>query len=85
MIFWRYSEKSNVGIFVSHLNDRFPTVKFSFEKEHKEQHPFSDVFIKTNKKKIKFDILRMKNGSSPYIHVFDEIDNFLDFSLFKFL
>ncbi|KAJ8952363.1 hypothetical protein NQ318_017257 [Aromia moschata] len=37
--------------FVAKLNNRFPTIKFTYEVEHNEQLPFLDVLVIRNRKK----------------------------------
>ncbi|KAJ8948045.1 hypothetical protein NQ318_003379, partial [Aromia moschata] len=42
--------------FVAKLNNRFPTIKFTYEVEHNEQLPFLDVLvIRNSENKLEFD------------------------------
>ncbi|KAJ8962871.1 hypothetical protein NQ318_001279 [Aromia moschata] len=45
--------------FVAKLNNRFPTIKFTYEMEHNEQLPFLDVLvIRNSENKLEFDVYR---------------------------
>ncbi|KAJ8946537.1 hypothetical protein NQ318_004673 [Aromia moschata] len=55
--------------FVAKLNNRFPTIKFTYEVEHNEQLPFLDVLvIRNSENKLEFDRGQLKRGESILIH-----------------
>ncbi|KAJ8953593.1 hypothetical protein NQ318_003017, partial [Aromia moschata] len=54
--------------FVAKLNNRFPTIKFTYEVEHNEQLPFLDVLvIKNSENKLEFDVNRKETATLRYI------------------
>ncbi|KAJ8961534.1 hypothetical protein NQ318_014785, partial [Aromia moschata] len=54
--------------FVAKLNNRFPTIKFTYEVEHNEQLPFLDVFvIRNSENKLEFDVYRKETATLRYI------------------
>ncbi|KAJ8962203.1 hypothetical protein NQ318_018172 [Aromia moschata] len=54
--------------FVAKLNNRFPTIKFTYEVEHNEQLPFLDVFVIGNSEnKLEFDVYRIETATLRYI------------------
>ncbi|KAJ8951751.1 hypothetical protein NQ318_012602, partial [Aromia moschata] len=53
---------------VAKLNNRFPTIKFTYEVEHNEQLPFLDVLvIRNNENKLEFDVYRKETATLRYI------------------
>ncbi|KAJ8947800.1 hypothetical protein NQ318_019472, partial [Aromia moschata] len=54
--------------FVAKLNNRFPTIKFTYEVEHNEQLPFLDVLvIRNSENKLEFDVYRKETATLRYI------------------
>ncbi|KAJ8949459.1 hypothetical protein NQ318_007560 [Aromia moschata] len=54
--------------FVAKLNNRFPTIKFTYEMEHNEQLPFLDVLvIRNSENKLEFDVYRKETATLRYI------------------
>ncbi|KAJ8932560.1 hypothetical protein NQ318_011202 [Aromia moschata] len=54
--------------FVAKLNNRFPTIKFTYEVEHNEQLPFLDVLvIRNSENKLDFDVYRKETATLRYI------------------
>ncbi|KAJ8939829.1 hypothetical protein NQ318_013048 [Aromia moschata] len=54
--------------FVAKLNNRFPTIKFTYEVEHNEQLPFLDVLvIRNSDNKLEFDVYRKETAILRYI------------------
>ncbi|KAJ8954527.1 hypothetical protein NQ318_000760, partial [Aromia moschata] len=54
--------------FVSKLNNRFPTIKFTYEMEHNEQLPFLDVLvIRNSDNKLGFDVYSKETATFRYI------------------
>ncbi|KAJ8949363.1 hypothetical protein NQ318_012027 [Aromia moschata] len=54
--------------FVAKLNNRFPTIKFTYEGEHNEQLPFLDVLvIRNSENKLEFDVYRKETATLRYI------------------
>ncbi|KAJ8933054.1 hypothetical protein NQ318_014942 [Aromia moschata] len=54
--------------FVAKLNNRFPTIKFTYEVEHNEQLPFLDVLVIRNiENKLEFDVYRKETATLRYI------------------
>ncbi|KAJ8951678.1 hypothetical protein NQ318_012219 [Aromia moschata] len=53
--------------FVAKLNNRFPTIKFTYEVEHNEQLPFLDVLvIRNSENKLEFDVYRKETATLRY-------------------
>ncbi|KAJ8960403.1 hypothetical protein NQ318_013683, partial [Aromia moschata] len=53
---------------VAKLNNRFPTIKFTYEVEHNEQLPFLDVLvIRNSENKLEFDVYRKETATLRYI------------------
>ncbi|KAJ8947216.1 hypothetical protein NQ318_001502 [Aromia moschata] len=54
--------------FVAKLNNRFPTIKFTYEMEHNEQLPFLDVLIiRNSENKLEFDVYIKETATLRYI------------------
>ncbi|KAJ8962492.1 hypothetical protein NQ318_000880 [Aromia moschata] len=54
--------------FVAKLNNRFRTIKFTYEVEHNEQLPFLDVLIiRNSENKLEFDVYRKETATLRYI------------------
>ncbi|KAJ8938598.1 hypothetical protein NQ318_020860 [Aromia moschata] len=54
--------------FVAKLNNRFPTIKCTYEVEHNEQLPFLDVLIiRKSENKLEFDVYRKETATIRYI------------------
>ncbi|KAJ8933862.1 hypothetical protein NQ318_012433 [Aromia moschata] len=54
--------------FVAKLNNRFPTIKFTYEVEHNEQLPFLDVLvIRNSENKLEFDVYKKETATLRYI------------------
>ncbi|KAJ8961525.1 hypothetical protein NQ318_014776 [Aromia moschata] len=54
--------------FVVKLNNRFPTIKFTYGVEHNEQLPFLDVLvIRNSENKLEFDVYRKETATLRYI------------------
>ncbi|KAJ8944976.1 hypothetical protein NQ318_018440, partial [Aromia moschata] len=54
--------------FVAQLNNRFPTIKFTYEVEHNEQLLFLDVLvIRNSENKLEFDVYRKETATLRYI------------------
>ncbi|KAJ8938129.1 hypothetical protein NQ318_004699 [Aromia moschata] len=54
--------------FVAKLNNRFPTINFTYEVEHNEQLPFLDVLvIRNSENKLEFDVYRKETATLRYI------------------
>ncbi|KAJ8956727.1 hypothetical protein NQ318_014082, partial [Aromia moschata] len=54
--------------FVAKLNNRFPTIKITYEVEHNEQLPFLDVLvIRNSENKLEFDVYRKETATLRYI------------------
>ncbi|KAJ8961712.1 hypothetical protein NQ318_021312 [Aromia moschata] len=54
--------------FVAKLNNRFPTIKLTYEMEHNEQLPFLDVLvIRNSENKLEFDVYRKETVTLRYI------------------
>ncbi|KAJ8951688.1 hypothetical protein NQ318_012230 [Aromia moschata] len=54
--------------FVAKLNNRFPTIKITYEMEHNEQLPFLDVLvIRNSENKLEFDVYRKETATLRYI------------------
>ncbi|KAJ8960169.1 hypothetical protein NQ318_003891 [Aromia moschata] len=50
--------------FVAKLNNRFPTIKFTYDVEHNEQLPFLDVLvIRNSENKLEFDVYRKETAT----------------------
>ncbi|KAJ8939881.1 hypothetical protein NQ318_023221 [Aromia moschata] len=67
-------DKSSISLefgsdnFVAKLNNRFPTIKFTYEVEHNEQLPFLDVLvIRNSENKLEFDVYRKETATLRYI------------------
>ncbi|KAJ8944288.1 hypothetical protein NQ318_009666 [Aromia moschata] len=56
--------------FVAKLNNRFPTIKFTYEVEHNEQLPFLDVLvIRNSENKLEFDVYRKETATLRYTSI----------------
>ncbi|KAJ8937409.1 hypothetical protein NQ318_012526 [Aromia moschata] len=54
--------------FVAKLNNRFPTIKFTYKLEHNELLPFLDVLvIRNSENKLEFDVYRKETATLRYI------------------
>ncbi|KAJ8941021.1 hypothetical protein NQ318_006450 [Aromia moschata] len=54
--------------FVGKLNNRFPTIKFTYKMEHNEQLPFLDVLvIRNSENKLEFDVYRKETATLRHI------------------
>ena len=59
---------ANIDQFVSKLNSRFPSVKFTYEMENNEQLPFLDsLVIRNRENKLEIDIYRKDTSTLRYI------------------
>lgn len=58
----------NIDDFVNNLNNRFPSIKFTYEIENNGQLPFLDVLvIRNTENKLEFDIYRKDTNTHRYI------------------
>ncbi|KAJ8958500.1 hypothetical protein NQ318_002294 [Aromia moschata] len=63
-----FMSKFETNNFVAKLNNRFPTIKFTYEVEHNEQLPFLDVLvIRNSENKLEFDVYRKETATLRYI------------------
>ncbi|KAJ8952514.1 hypothetical protein NQ318_003310 [Aromia moschata] len=54
--------------FIAKLNNRFPTIKFTYQVEHNDQLPFLDVLvIRNSENKLEFDVYRKETATLRYI------------------
>ncbi|XP_055850342.1 uncharacterized protein LOC129914917 [Episyrphus balteatus] len=62
-------KKSEVDQVLTTINNRFPSIKFTFEKEDDKLHtlPFLDVEIKRKEKRVEFSVYRKSTSTDRYI------------------
>ncbi|MBV2145343.1 MAG: hypothetical protein KTM48_01175, partial [Wolbachia endosymbiont of Pissodes strobi] len=62
------TKTANVEDFVTKLNNRFPTIKFTYEVENNGQLPFLDTLvIRNDNNTLEFDIYRKNTATNRYI------------------
>ena len=60
--------KCNIEKFLKTINKKFPTIKFTLEREVDGKIPFLDLLISRNNGKLEYDIYRKKTNTSQFIH-----------------
>ena len=61
------TKNCNIDDFINSLNNRFETIKFTYEKEEHGQLPFLDTLVIRNKNCLEFDVYRKETSTLRYI------------------